>query len=100
MTPWTVAHQAPLPMGFSRQECWNGLPFPSPEDLPDPEMELGSPTFQADSLPSESPGKSIADRIYLLLCYYDSNCISDTKVKNRGNVSHSVLSDSLRAHGL
>ena len=39
MTPWTVAHQAPPSMGFSRQEYWSGLPFPSPEDLPDPGIE-------------------------------------------------------------
>ena len=42
-TPWTVAYQAPPSMGFSRQECWSGLPFPSPGDLPDPGIELGSP---------------------------------------------------------
>ena len=52
-TPWTVARQAPLSMGISRQECWSGLPFPSPEDLPDPEIEPGSPALQADSLPTE-----------------------------------------------
>ena len=45
-------------MGFSRQECWNGLPFPSPGDLPDPGIEPGSPTLRADALPSEPPGKS------------------------------------------
>ena len=60
MTPWTVAYQAPLSMGFSRQECWNGLPFPSPGDLPDPGIELRSPALQADALPSEPPGMSIA----------------------------------------
>ena len=49
-TPWTVAHQAPLSMGFSRQEHWSGLPFPSPGDLPDPEIEPRSLTFQADTL--------------------------------------------------
>ncbi|CAI9169360.1 unnamed protein product [Rangifer tarandus platyrhynchus] len=42
--PWTVAHQAPLSMGFSRQEYWSGLPFPSPGDLPDPGIEPGSPS--------------------------------------------------------
>ena len=47
--PWTVAHQAPLSMGFSRQEYWCGLPFPSPGDLPDPEIEPRSPTLQEDS---------------------------------------------------
>ena len=57
MTPWTVAHQAPLSMGFSRQKHWNGLPFPSPGDLPNPGIEPGSPALQADSSPSEPPGK-------------------------------------------
>ena len=54
-TPWTIAYQAPPSMGFSRQECWSGLPFPSPGDLPDPGIEPGSPTLQADALPSEPP---------------------------------------------
>ena len=48
-TPWTVAYQAPLSMGFSRQECWSGLPFSSPRDLPDPGIKLRSPTLQADA---------------------------------------------------
>ena len=48
---------APLFMGFSRQEYWSGLPFPSPGDLTDPGIEPGSPALQADSLPSEPPGK-------------------------------------------
>ena len=52
-TPWTEAHQAPLSMEFSRQEYWNGLPFASPGDLPDPRIEPGSPTVQADILLSE-----------------------------------------------
>ena len=55
-TPWTVAHQAPASMEFSRQEYWSGLSFPSPGDLPDPGMEPQSPTLQADALPSEPPG--------------------------------------------
>ena len=55
-TPWTVAHEAPPSMGFSRQEYWSGLPFPSPGDLPDPGIEPGSSTLQADALPSEPPG--------------------------------------------
>ena len=58
-TPWTVAHQAPLSMGFPRQEYWSGLSFPSPGYLPDPGIEPGSPAFQADSLPSEPPEKPI-----------------------------------------
>ena len=44
-TPWTVAYQAPQSMGFSRQEYWSGLPFPSPGDLPNPGIEPGSPTL-------------------------------------------------------
>ena len=56
-TPWTVAYQAPLSMGFSRQGYWSGLPFPSPGDLPDPGIEPGSPVLQTDALPSEPPGK-------------------------------------------
>ena len=59
-TPWTVAHQAPPSMGFSRQEHWSGLPFPSPGDLPDPGIEPGSPTFQADALTSDPSGKGNA----------------------------------------
>ena len=51
VTPWTVACQAPLSMGFSRQEYWSGLPFPPPGDLPDPGTEPRSPVVQADSLP-------------------------------------------------
>ena len=57
VTPWTVAYQASLSMGFSRQEYWSGLPFPSPGDLPDPGIEPGSPTLEADALTSEPPGK-------------------------------------------
>ena len=56
-TRWTVAHQAPLSLKFSRQEYWTGLPFPCPEDLPDPGIEPGPPALQADSLPSEPTGK-------------------------------------------
>ena len=57
MTPWTVVYQAPQSMEFSRQECWSGLPFPSAGDLPNPGTEPGSPTLQADALPSQPPGK-------------------------------------------
>ena len=55
--PWTVAHQDLLSMEFSRQEYWSGLPLPPPGDLPDPGIRPRSPTLQADSLPSEPPGK-------------------------------------------
>ena len=59
--PWTVAHQAPLSMGFFRQKYWSGLPFLSPGVLPDPGIELtspASPALQADSLPTEPLGKT------------------------------------------
>ena len=58
MTPWTITRQAPLSLGFSRQEYWSGLPFPSPGELPNPGIEPRSPTLQADALLSEPPGKS------------------------------------------
>ena len=73
--PWTVAYEAPPSMEFSRQEYWRGLPFPSPGDVPDPGLEPGSPTLQADALPSEPPGSLESE-------------------------SHSVISDSLQPHGL
>ena len=57
-----VACQAPLSMGFSSQEYWSGLPFPSPGDLPHPETEPRSPALQADSLPTELPGKPPKDQ--------------------------------------
>ena len=57
-TPWTVAYQAPPSMGFSRQEYWSGLPFPSPGDLPNPGIEPRSPALQV-TLPSEPPGKLV-----------------------------------------
>ena len=60
--PWTVAHQAPLSIGFSLQEYWSGLPLPSPGDLPDPGIKPGPPELQADSLPTELPGKPVKAR--------------------------------------
>ena len=56
-TLWTVAHQAPQSMGFSRHEYWSGLPFPSPGDLPDPVIQPRSPALQADALTAEPPGE-------------------------------------------
>ena len=55
-TTWTVAYQAPSSMGFSRQEYWSGLPFPSPGDLPNLGIEPRSPALQADVLTSQPPG--------------------------------------------
>ena len=63
-TPWTVDYQVPPSMGFSRQEYWSGLPFPSPGDLPDPGIEPRSPTLEADTLTSEPPGKPV----YCFIC--------------------------------
>ena len=56
-TPWTVAHQAPPSMGFSRQEYWSGLPFPSPGDRPDPGTEPPSPALAGGFFTAEPPGK-------------------------------------------
>ena len=75
MTPWTVAHQAPLSMGFSRQEYWSGLPFPSPGDLPDPGTKPGSSASQADALPSEPPGKNIQPlKKIIIIMPFDAIC--------------------------
>ena len=66
--PCTVAHQAPLSMGFPRQEYWSGLPFPSPEDLPDPGVKAGSSALQADSLPTEPPRKHLWLAVHVEKC--------------------------------
>ena len=62
-TPWTVAHQAPPSMGFSRQEYWSGLPFPSPGDLPDSGIEPRSHALQAENKHSLPP------KVFLHLCF-------------------------------
>ena len=67
VTLWTVAHQAPLSMGFSRQEYWSGPPFPSPEDLADPGIKPKFPALQTDSLLSEPPGKPCSHKYGLLI---------------------------------
>ena len=59
VTPWTVAHQSSLCMEFSRQEHWNGLPFPSTGDLPGPEIKPRSLALRADSILTEPPGKPL-----------------------------------------
>ena len=84
VTPWTVACQAPLSMGFSRQEYWSGLPFPSPGDLPDPGIKPGSPSLQADALTSELPGKPKKDPLKAL-------SVSERESESG---SRSVMSDS------
>ena len=76
-TPWTVAYLAPQSMDFSRQEYWSGLPFPSPGDLPNPGIKPGSPALQADTLPSEPPGKPEGDKqisemsLVVIVGFYD-----------------------------
>ena len=90
VTPWTIACQAPLSMGFSRQEYWSGLPFPSPGDFPDPRIQPGSAALQAYYLPTELWGKPNAYLDYiksLLQC-------------RKWKWSRSVVSDSLWPHGL
>ena len=72
VTPWTVAHQAPLSMRFPRRECWSGLPFPSPGDLPDSGIEPGSPTLQTDFIPPEPPGKPPMTSYTFSLSYFPS----------------------------
>ena len=103
VTPGTVAHQAPLSMGFSGQEYWSGLPFPSPGDLPDPEIKSRSPALQADSLPFEPPGKPYSQYVYAF--YFTSlfhfwkivklkKLISITKLEEHRIVRESVDSNS------
>ena len=85
MTPWTVAYQAPLSMGFSRQQYWSGLPFLSPGDLPNSGIEPGSPALQADSLLSEPPGKPmelflmVADRPFPSKCLTEDTLLYNNK---------------------
>ena len=63
-TPWTAAFQAPLSMGFSRQQYWSGLPLPAPGDLPNPGIEPRSPALQTDALPSEPSRKPSYSRLF------------------------------------
>ena len=66
VTPWNVAYHTLLSMGFSRQEYWSGLPFPSPGNLPDLGSEPVTPALQADALPSEPPGKPKETKLNVL----------------------------------
>ena len=79
VTLWTIACQALLSMGFSRQEYWSGLPFPSPGDLPDPVIEPRSPALQADSLPTELQWKPTLLFTYLLFVFFHL-CVSSLNV--------------------
>ena len=70
VTPWTVARQAPLSMGFLRQKCWSGLPFPSAGDLPSPGIKPTSPALQADSLPLSHLGSHFIYLFYEINFYW------------------------------
>ena len=98
-TPWTVACQAPLSMGFSRQENWNGLPFPSPGDLPHSGIKPvfpASPAMQAHSFTTGPLGKSILIGLFIFLCsscnsyLYILNTSSLSDIRFTNTVSHSV----------
>ena len=67
VTPWTVDRQAPLSKEFLRKECWSGLPFPSPEDFPDPGIECRSPALAGGFFTTETPGKPIKHLMFPLL---------------------------------
>ena len=70
VTPWTVACQAPLSMGFPRQEYWSGVPFPSPGDLPKPGIEPVSPALAGGFYATEPPGKPLV--LYKLYLWFNS----------------------------
>ena len=78
-TWWTVAYQASPSMGFSKQEHWSGLPLPSPGDLPDPEIEPGSPALEGDALTSEPPGKPVMTTIAI---YYAPSMCQELSVSH------------------
>ena len=95
-TPWTVAHQAPPSMGFSKQEYWSELPFPSPGDLPDPGIELRSPALEADALTSEPRGNYTgmlshyqSKQSILKVCWSLNNFKVMTKMKSICSLSFS-----------
>ena len=79
-TPWTVAYQALPSMGFSRQEYWSRLPFPSPGDLPDPGIKPGSLSLQADALTSEPPYKG--NIFSLMMRTFKINSLSNFQICN------------------
>ena len=82
MTLWTVALQAPLSMGFSKQEYWSGLPFSPPGELP--YLGIQSPALQADSLPTGPQGKLVVNQViileYMLHKDLSSECEKDADV--------------------
>ena len=75
-TPWTVAHQFPLSMGFPRQEYWSGLPFPSPGDLPDPGIEPVSLALAGRFFTTEPPSVILLSEVFWIACcsFHISTC--------------------------
>ena len=78
-TPWTVACQAPLSVAFPSQEYWNGLPFPSPGDLPDPGIEPTSPELAGGLFTTKPPGKPTCCIVYMKKLYIEICIISYMK---------------------
>ena len=106
MTPWTVARQAPLSMGYSRQEYWSGLPCPPPEDLPNPWIEPGvscSSCTAGRFFTTEPPGKPPTVLTFLFLPFYTSsiclNSIHYPKLTLRNGSKTSNLHLSMSVHG-
>ena len=97
-TPWTVAHQAPRSMGFSRQEYWSGLPFPSPRDLPNPRIEPRSPALQADALTSEPPILWLADAKNWLI-WKDPDAGKDWRWEEKGMTEDEMVGWHHRLNG-
>ena len=109
--PHGLCSPGSCPWGFSRQEYWSGLPFPSPGDLPDPRIEPRSPPLQVDSLPSEPPGSPSTRQEIILwgedcvfihpLCPLLAQCLTYSRhvISEWVSESHSVVSDSLWPHG-
>ena len=95
-TPWPADFQAPLSMGFSRQDYWSGLPFPSPGDLPDSGIEPGSPALQVDALPSKPQGKPkcyFKCRLFPLVCCCD--CLRPHELQQHQAYLSITISQSL-----
>ena len=96
----TVAPQASLSMGFSRQEYWSGFPFPSPGDLPNPGIKPESPTLQADSLPSEPPGKPSSSSC---CCSVTKSCPTlydpmDCRQRSQASLSFTIFPEFAQTH--
>ena len=91
MDPWTVAHQGPLSMGFSGQECWSGLTLLPRGDLPDPGIEPGSPALQADSLPSELPASQKTTTMKVLVIQPRPDLCNHMDYNLPGSSVHGIL---------